>query len=252
MKKAKEPLFLAWSGGKDSAFALHELLKSKEYQVVGLVSCIQENDRSVALRGIDQGILLAQAEALGLPIQFVEVKTGANCRDHVRALAKAVALLRDACSDSSYGSLASAEMGIVKRVAFGDVYLDDIRDCREELLEAEGLEAVFPLWHRDTREVSHAILQNRFKAIVTCINSETLSQDYLGRIYDRQFVNDLPLTIDPCGENGEFHTVVTESPDFSRPVSIRPGRQFQYASFYYQKIHNRLSSVSKKNHAATS
>lgn len=245
MKKAREPVFLAWSGGKDCAFALHELIRSKEYQVVGLISCIQEEDRSVALRGIDQGVLIAQAESLGLPIHFIEVARGANCRDHVLALAKAVLQLS--------GALISQDStSEVRRVAFGDVFLDDIRDCREELLEANGLEALFPLWHRDTREVSHALLKNRFKALVTCVDSQTLSHEYLGRPYDQQFVNDLPLTIDPCGENGEFHTVVTEGPDFTRPIAVRTGRQYYYASFHYQEVHARMVSASKKKRAASS
>ncbi len=225
MSKAKVPVFLAWSGGKDSALALFELTHSKDYQVVGLLSCVSSLDHSVALRGIDHNLLLSQASAVNLPIRFADVSPDANCQTHVQNLGKlAVLTAQEHTLDDT------------PVVAFGDVYLDDIRDCREECLDSVGVKAIFPLWHRDTKELSHTFLHQKFKALVTCIDGISLPQDFLGRVYDQSFVNDLPLTVDPCGENGEFHTVVTESPNFSQPISFRPGKQYSKTPFYYQEI----------------
>lgn len=225
MSKAKVPVFLAWSGGKDCALALFELNRSKSFEVVGLLSCIDTLDHSVALRGIDHNLLIAQAHALNLPIQFVDVSPDANCRAHVLSLGKL--------------GLTAIDQGTFDEppvMAFGDVYLDDIRDCREECLESLGIKAIFPLWHRDTKELSNTFLHHKFKATVSCIDGQSLPKDFLGRPYDQHFVNDLPLMIDPCGENGEFHTVVTESPDFSEPIPFRPGKQYSKSPFFFQEI----------------
>ena len=105
----------------------------------------------------------------------------------------------------------------------GDLFLDDIRDFREECLESFGMEAIFPLWHRDTKELSQSFISRKFKAVITAINSEILDETYLGRPYDRQFLSDLPLSVDPCGENGEFHTFVTDGPGFRSPVPVEVG-----------------------------
>jgi uncharacterized protein (TIGR00290 family) len=225
MSKAKVPVFLAWSGGKDCALALFELTRSKDYQVVGLLSCISTLDHTVALRGIDHNLLHSQASAANLPIRFADVCPDANCQTHVQNLGKLTVLA---------GQELSLDEAPV--LAFGDVYLDDIRDCREESLDSVGVKAIFPLWHRDTKELSHTFLHQKFKALVTCIDGITLPQDFLGRVYDQSFLNDLPLTVDPCGENGEFHTVVTQSPNFSKPIAFRPGKQYSKSTFLYQEI----------------
>lgn len=206
MARHREKILLSWSGGKDSAMALWELLKSPDYEVVGLLAGVAEEDRKVAMHGTPYELIEAQAKAVGLPIQSF--------------------LLPKACSNAVYLSRwhealgQFREQGIV-RVAFGDLFLDDVRDFREEALEAIGMEAIFPLWHRDTKELCYDFLHAKFRAIVTCVAGEVLTPDFVGRQYDRSFLADLPLAIDPCGENGEFHTFVYDGPNFSTPIPVK-------------------------------
>jgi len=121
----------------------------------------------------------------------------------------------------------------VRKIAFGDLYLDDVRDAREDRLEALGMEALFPLWQRDTAELAQLFLERKFKAMVTCVDQETLDQAFVGRMFDRDFLYDLPIAVDPCGENGEFHTFVYAGPLMTKEVAFKVGAKFTVDRFHY-------------------
>lgn len=237
MVRNKESILLAWSGGKDSVLALDELRRSKEFNVVGLVSVLTEGEEKVTLHGIPRDLLEAQAKSIGLPLHTTFVAKGCCRKAHLDSLGSALApFLADG----------------IRKIAFGDLYLDDVRDFREEQLEALGLEAIFPLWQRDTRELSDIFLREKYKAIVTCIDEDALDSRYVGRPYDRTFLQDLPLSVDPCGENGEFHTFVTDGPLFSAPVPCRIGDKFSESPFHYCQIKRRKAAKRRPKLAKSS
>lgn len=233
MARHREKILVSWSGGKDCAMALWELLKSPDYEVVGLLAGLAEDDRKVAMHGTPGELIEAQAAAMGLPLACYYLPRGCSNEVYLSRLHEALGAFR--------------EQGVV-RVAFGDLYLDDVRDFREEALEAVGMEAIFPLWQRDTKELCYDFLQAKFKAIVTCVSSEVLTADFVGRQYDRGFLSDLPLSVDPCGENGEFHTFVYDGPNFSSPVPVKLGKddicseQFYFCQFTKKSLARKARS----------
>jgi uncharacterized protein (TIGR00290 family) len=209
LPKHREKILLSWSGGKDSAMALWELRKAPEYEVVGLLAALTEEDHRITMHGTPAELIEAQADALGLPLECFEIPRRCSNTLYLQRFHEALARYR--------------EQGIM-RVAFGDLYLDDIRDFREEALEAVGMEAIFPLWHRETKELCYAFLNAKFKAVVTCVAEGALAPEFAGRNYDRGFLADLPLSVDPCGENGEFHTFVYDGPNFAAPIPLKLGK----------------------------
>jgi uncharacterized protein (TIGR00290 family) len=231
MSKSREPIFLAWSGGKDSMMALYLLKDSRDYEVVGLISCITQEDARTRLRGVGRDLLEAQASALGLPLVFASVSKTCCFTEHTDLLAKQASHL-------GHGS--------VRKIAFGDLYLDDVRDSREECLEALGMEAIFPLWHRDTAELAQLFLDQKFKAMVTCVDQATLDEGFVGRMFDRDFLYDLPIAVDPCGENGEFHTFVYAGPLFAKAIAFRLGAKFTVDRFHYCDLSVKGKASSRK------
>jgi uncharacterized protein (TIGR00290 family) len=231
--RAKERILLAWSGGKDSALALDELKRTREFEITGLVTALTPADERVTMNGVPRALIEAQARALGLPVEFVTVSDPSAC-GHAAA-----------CSHLGAMLAAYAGSGISK-VAFGDVYLDDLRDVREECLESVGMEAIFPLWHRCTKELAYAFVERRFKAVVTCVDGESLDDTFVGRSYDRAFLADLPLAADPCGENGEFRTFVFDGPGFKAPVTYRLGDKYDAEGRRYCEITASTRSESRR------
>jgi len=224
MPKEKERVLLSWSGGKDSAFALHEMRKSQEFEIVALLTAITENDERVTMHRVNRDVLEAQARAVDLPLDIVVLPQVCNNCEYTERM---------------YAALRRHQAHGIRLVAFGDLFLDDIRDFREEYLEAIGMEAHFPLWHRDTKELAYAFVNQKFKAVVTCVDSEMLPSSYAGRAYDRAFLADLPLNVDPCGENGEFHTFVYDGPVFNQPLPLKLGEQTHDEHFHYCEITSR-------------
>lgn len=221
MARQREKILLSWSGGKDSAMALHEIGKAKVYEVIGLVTAVCEKNSRVTMHGVCRELIEAQARAIGLPLDFMHVPAGSNNRLYTERMHAALTTHRD--------------LGVTK-VAFGDLYLDDIRDFREECLEALQMEAIFPLWHRDTKELSHAFISAKFKAVVTCVDTQALDESFVGRPFDRTLLGDLPLSVDPCGENGEFHTFVYDGPLFDEPIPVKVGEHYREANHCYCQI----------------
>ena len=218
MAKLRERIILSWSGGKDSVLALSDLRKSGHYDIVGLVTVVSDSDDRVTSHGVASELIEAQAVAIGIPLEIVRVPAGASNEVYIDRLHETLRHW--------------AESG-VRRVAFGDVYLDDLRDFREEHLSKIGMEGLFPLWNRCTKELAYSFINSRYKAHVTAVDTEALDPSFVGRAFDRSLLSDLPITVDPCGENGEFHTFVHDGPIFKRPVPVRAGARQKGSRFHF-------------------
>lgn len=204
---ANPKVIVGWSGGKDSALALYETLKSGMEVLELLTTVIQDSDR-VSVHDVRRVLLEQQAEALGLPLEKMHITKGASNREYEQEL---LALLR------SYRNRK------VLAVIFGDIFLEDVRRYREEMLARIGMHGIYPLWGRNTRELAEKFIVLGFKAVITVVDSHVLGKEFAGREFDRQFLADLPAGVDPCGENGEFHTFVYNGPIFNKPVEFAKG-----------------------------
>jgi uncharacterized protein (TIGR00290 family) len=211
-------ILFCWSGGKDSAMALHELLQRKEVKVAGLLTTVTEGFERVSMHGVRRELLQRQAESIGLPLE--EVRIPPQCVNPIYEERMETAM-RAACQQGT------------RRVAFGDIFLEDLRVYREKNLAKVGMEAIFPIWKRDTRELSRAFVKMGFRARAVCIDPRVLDRSFAGRDLDQQFFDDLPENADPCGENGEFHTFVYDGPIFRKPVRCKTGEVVERDSFVF-------------------
>ncbi len=200
--------YLNWSSGKDSALALYDLQHSGEYEVQLLLTTVNAHYGRVSMHGLRKEVLLAQAAATGLPLQIVELPVEVTNEVYENHLGKTVEKL--------------SEQGF-KCAAFGDILLADLRAYREQQLADKGLKAVFPLWDCDTKLLAQRFLETGFKAIVVTVDAAKLDRSFVGRTFDEAFLADLPAGIDPCGENGEFHTFCYDGPIFRHPVLFEAG-----------------------------
>ncbi len=202
-----ERVLLAWSSGKDSAFTLH-VLRSQGVEVVCLLTTINEAFDRVAMHAVRLELLRAQAEAVGLPLLEVGIPWPCPNEAYETAMDRALATAR--------------ERGLTA-VAFGDLFLEDVRRYREERLAGSGLKPLFPLWGRPTRALAEEMIALGQKAVLTCVDPRALSGDFAGRAFDAALLRDLPTSVDPCGENGEFHSFAWDGPAFRRPVPVQVG-----------------------------
>lgn len=200
--------FMNWSSGKDAALALHFLLQNPDHNCVSLLTSISETYQRVSMHGLHRELLEAQARALNLPLKIMELPQNASMEDYDRILKKTVGELK------SEGCQASA---------FGDIFLEDLREYREKQLQKAGLSALFPLWKKDTTALIHTFVELGFEAIIISLNESKLPPEFLGRKIDLTFLKDLPQGIDPCGENGEFHTFCYKGPIYSAPIPFKIG-----------------------------
>ncbi|MGH7457773.1 MAG: diphthine--ammonia ligase [Longimicrobiaceae bacterium] len=215
----REPVVIGWSGGKDSVLALQELLRGERYRVAALLTTLTEGYDRISVHGVRRELLHRQAASLELPL--AEVWIPPECSNQLYEERMSGALNRQ------------RERG-VRRAVFGDLFLQDVRAYRERLLERAGVEAVFPLWGRDTGELARAFVDDGFQARVVCVDSEQIDPSFAGRPYDHAFLADLPESADWCGENGEFHTFVHAGPLFRAPVPLGMGeRVLRQARFQY-------------------
>jgi uncharacterized protein (TIGR00290 family) len=203
----KEKVVVSWSGGKDSAMALYELRASGRYEVVSLLTTVAREYDRISHHGVRVELLERQAAALGVRLHIVDLPAY-ECTNEVYEAAMAEALQR------------YLDAGVMT-VAFGDIFLRDLRQYRERNLARVGMRGVFPIWGRDTRELAETFLKLGFKAYVACVDAEKLDDHFAGRSLDARFFRDLPDGVDPCGENGEFHTFVYDGPLFAEPVPVR-------------------------------
>lgn len=202
--------YFNWSGGKDSALALYYLLQSNAFEIKALVTTVNAAHGRVSMHGVRRELLYQQAEGIGIPVHEILLPDSPSMSDYETAMQRGLQPLID--------------QGITHSI-FGDIFLEDLRAYRENKLETIGLKAVFPLWKRDTRELAETFIDLGFKTIVVCTQAEKLDASFAGRILDRDFLNDLPEGVDPCGENGEFHTFVYDGPIFSKPVAFELGEK---------------------------
>jgi uncharacterized protein (TIGR00290 family) len=213
-----EDVVFCWSGGKDSAMALHALGAEPGVRIAGLLTTVTEEYDRISMHGVRRALLEQQAESLGLPLHAVLIPP--QCVN-----ATYEARMKDALEQH----LARG----VRRVAFGDIFLEDLRVYREQNLAKVGMEAVFPIWKRDTRELARELIRLGFRAIAVCIDPRVLDSSFAGRELDESFFSDLPPGVDPCGENGEFHTFVFDGPIFRTPIRFRAGETVHRDGFYF-------------------
>lgn len=212
------PLVMAWSGGKDSAMALYRLQQDVRYEVRGLLTTVTEGYDRISMHGVRDALLQAQADALGLPLYRVWIPPK--------------------CSNAAYEAAMEAAMGELKAggvraIGFGDLFLHDIRRYREDMLAPTGLIAVFPIWGQDTHALAREVVALGFRATLCCVDPKALPGDYAGRPYDLALLTSLPPGVDPCGENGEFHTFVHNAPNFRSPIQIAVGERMERDGFWF-------------------
>ncbi|MGC1785936.1 MAG: ATP-binding protein [Terriglobales bacterium] len=217
----KRKILLSWSSGKDSAWTLHVLRQSDDVEVVGLLTTINTNFQRVAMHGTRYTLLEAQANAALLPLWEVPLPWPCN---------------NDVYEEAMSAACASAVQQGISAVAFGDLFLEDVRRYREDRLRGTGLEPIFPLWGRDTRQLIREMLDSRLRARIVCVDPSKLDGDFIGRDLDQDLLSRLPAAVDPCGENGEFHTFAHAGPMFSQPIPIKGGETVRRDGFLFADV----------------
>jgi len=216
-----EPIVFCWSGGKDSALALHTLLRQNKVRIAALLTTVTEGYDRISMHGVRRELLQRQAESLHLPLHEV--------------------FIPPQCVNSIYEARMEEALRLffkqgIRRVAFGDIFLEDLRLYREKNLARVEMQALFPIWKRDTRELIREFHATRFRSLAVCIDSKVLDPSFAGRELDASFFADLPPAVDPCGENGEFHTFVFDGPIFSHPIGFTFGEVVQRDSFIFRDL----------------
>jgi len=225
-----EPILFCWSGGKDSAMALHSLLQRSDIHIVALLTTVTEGYERISMHGVRRELLDRQVQSIGLPLH--EVRIPPQCVNPIYE-----ARMEDALR-------VHLEKG-VQTVAFGDIFLADLRAYREKNLARIGMTALFPIWKRDTRELIRSFHANRFRAIAVCVDSKVLDPSFAGRELDESFFRDLPPQVDSCGENGEFHTFVFDGPIFHSPMHVRAGEIVNRDGFVFCDILEEMEKATK-------
>jgi uncharacterized protein (TIGR00290 family) len=202
------PVLMNWSGGKDSALALHYLLHDARYEVAHLLTSVNAHYQRVSMHGVRVALLEAQAARIGLPLTRLELPALPDMTTYEQQME---------------ATLSPLQAQGIRHAAFGDIYLADLRAYREQQLTRLGFEAVFPLWQRPGADLLREFLALGFRAIVVCVNEQYLDQSFCGRLLDETFLADLPPGVDPCGENGEYHSFVFAAPYFSAPIAVEQG-----------------------------
>lgn len=204
----REKVVVAWSGGKDSALALYEVLNSGSYEVVALLTTVTRDHDRISIHDVRRVLLEQQAKALHIPLEELFIPKGASNAEYEAVLLNALKNHRD---------------NGVSSVVFGDLFLQDIKKYRNHILAEAGMNGVFPMWQKDTKQIAHNFINLGFKAVITSVDSHVLGKAFAGREYDETFLSDLPANVDPCGENGEFHTFVYNGPIFYEKVNFKKG-----------------------------
>jgi uncharacterized protein (TIGR00290 family) len=204
----RERAIVFWSGGKDCALALDEV--RQEFDIVALLTTVTGTYDRISMHGVRRELLVRQAASLGLPVRTLEISVG--------------------CSNDEYERVTRAALeeftaaGVTAAIC-GDLFLEDVRKYREARLFPPGMRGVFPLWNRPTPELAQEFIARGFRAVLCCVDTQVLDAEFAGRAYDDALLADLPATIDPCGENGEFHTFVSDGPGFATPIGYELGER---------------------------
>jgi uncharacterized protein (TIGR00290 family) len=217
----KPKALLAWSSGKDSAWSLHVLRQQGEVEVVGLLTTVNETHDRVAMHAVRRRLLLEQGEAAGLPVTVVPIPYPCPNDVYEAAMSRA---------------LDEARAQGVQAVAFGDLFLEDVRRYREERLSGTGLRPLFPLWGRPTAALAAEMIDGGLQARLTCVDPRVVPAALAGRSFDRHLLSDLPAGVDPCGEKGEFHSFAWAGPMFRHPVPVRLGAVVSRDGFVFADL----------------
>lgn len=220
----KIPVVLSWSGGKDCAMALYELSRRADYEVVALLTTVSEEFKRISHHGVREELLELQAQAIGIPLDKIYLPSQNS----------------HPCTNAVYEQIMGDAMGRYKRrgvetAGFGDLFLEDLRAWREKNLATIGMQAIFPLWKRPTSVLAREIIALGFKGYLSCVEGK-VGPGFAGRSFDNQLLSDLPADIDPCGENGEFHTFVYAGPIFSQPLDVQTGQVVVRDGRYYADL----------------
>lgn len=218
-------ILLSWSSGKDSAWALHVLRENREHEVVGLLTTFNESADRVAMHAVRRELVERQASACGLPLWPVHLPWPCSNEHYER-------LMADACGKATSNGIAG--------IAFGDLFLEDVRAYREKQLKGTGLEPIFPLWGRPTPALARTMIQSGLRAKLTCVDTKQLDAEFVGREFDEELLTALPASVDPCGEKGEFHSFAYAGPMFDREIPVSVGVTVTRDQFVFAD----LSSVS--------
>ena len=221
MKQPRPKALISWSSGKDSAFALHEIRRAGEFDVVGALTTVTETFERVSIHGVRQEILHAQLDAAGLPPRIVPIPYPCPNAIYEARIGEAV--------------VSAARNGIT-HIIFGDLFLEDIKAYREQKLAGTGVTPLFPLWMRPTLPLAHAMIASGMEAYLATVDLKKLPAEFAGRKFDMYLLNDLPDGVDPCGENGEFHTCVVAGPIFSRRIPVAHGERVERDGYAYSDL----------------
>ncbi|MEM7309711.1 MAG: ATP-binding protein [Planctomycetota bacterium] len=214
-------ILVSTSAGKDSTLALHELLSQGAFEVEALLTTVTGGYERISMHGVRRELLQAHAEALGFPLHEVRITPDVTYSSYEQAMYSALTPYRDRG---------------VRHVLHGDIFLEDLRSYRDHNLATLGMAAVYPLWGRSTAELARTFCGLGYRAFVTCIDTEALPASFVGRAYDAEFLRDLPPTVDPCGENGEFHTFVVEGPVLRERIPVRLGEVEDQGRFVFRDL----------------
>ncbi len=212
---------MAWSGGKDSALALRALQRSRAWRIETLLTTVTEDYDRVSMHGVRSALLEAQASSLGLDLLRVYIPRDSS---------------NETYDERMLSALLDCKRNGTDHVVFGDIFLQDVRRYREERLAQVSMRAVFPLWDMDTGRLAHDFIREGFRAVVTCVDLRVLDPSFVGRELDESFLADLPPAVDPCGENGEFHSFVYDGPNFQRPLRLEIGERVERTGFLFADI----------------
>ena len=211
-------VLMSWSGGKDSCLALYEIQKSRDYRVAALLTTVTRDYDRISMHGVRRVLLERQASSLGLPLHQVLITKGATNQEYETNLLEAVSAYCDQEIDS---------------IVFGDLFLEDIKAYRDQFLAQHGWHGIYPVWMQNTTEFINQFIELGFKAVLTCVDSKALDQSFAGRTIDHGFLSALPANVDPCGENGEFHTFVYDGPNFAQPIAFSVGETVSRDGFWF-------------------
>jgi uncharacterized protein (TIGR00290 family) len=206
----KEKVIFCWSGGKDSALALNRLRQDDRYEIVSLLTTCNEHFQRVSMHGVRLELLAAQAAAIGLPLEKIFVSQRSSNEEYQQKMG---------------ASLAAHRARGVTACAYGDIFLEDLKKWRDENLAKAGMHGLYPIWKIDTRELIREFFALNFGTVICCVNDGYLGEDAVGRDLDEEFIRSLPANVDPCGENGEFHSFAYAGPVFRKPVKFKVGEK---------------------------
>jgi len=223
----KKRTLMSWSSGKDSAWALHQLQQDPEIDLVGLFCTVNQEFDRVAMHGVRVELLQEQAKSIGLPLQIIEIPNPCSNSDYEKVMGE---FTKKALQEN------------IDCFAFGDLFLEDVRQYRVDKLKDSGIEPIFPIWGIPTDELSERMLANGLKTVITCINPKQIPESFIGKEFDNQFLNDLPDSVDPCGENGEFHSFAFDGPMFNSKIEIQLGDIVHRDGFVFVDLKQRINN----------